>query len=198
LKTTILGGVIFLIPFVLILLFAGKVFELMSHFSRPIAAAIGIEGVGAIVMLRVVTVMLTLAVCYAAGRIAISEPGARLYRRIDERLINLFPRYGFIKATASDLASDSSKVLPVVLVRFDDQSQIGFEVERSDQQVVVFLPGSPDPWSGAVSFVTPDRVTLIDVDFNKAVKALRLAGRGSLQLTQGLDRQPPPAALHPV
>lgn len=198
LKTTILGGLIFLIPFVLILLLGVKIYEFMSSFSRPIAAAIDIEGIGEIAVLRVVTVLLTVVVCYAAGRIATSAPGARLYSRIDGRLSSLFPRYGFIKATAMDLDSDAPTVLPIVMVRLDDQSQLGFEIERNNEQVVVFLPGSPDPWSGVVSFVTPDRVTLMRSDFHKAVKTLRLAGRGGLQLAQGPDRQPQPDAANPT
>jgi uncharacterized membrane protein len=196
LKTTILGGVIFLIPFVVLLLLAGKVYELMSTFSRPLAAAIGIEGIGEIAVLRVITVLLTVVVCYAAGRLATSERGARLFDRIDSQLIKIFPRYGFIKAMATDLSGEGSTVLPVVMVRFDDQSQLGFEIERSDEQVVVFLPGSPDPWSGAVSFVTPDRVAFMHTDFHKALKTLRLAGRGGLELMHGPDRQPPRNALN--
>ena len=84
---------------------------------------------------------------------------------MDDRLLDIFPRYSFIKAMASGLAQEEVAAMKVVMIRFDDQSQLGFEVERTAEQVVVFLPGSPDPWSGAVCFVTPDRVAQLDVDF---------------------------------
>ena len=54
---------------------------------------------------------------------------------------------------------DAEEVLKPVLVRFDDQFQLAFEVDRTaDGLVAVYLPGSPDPRSGAVSYVTGDRI----------------------------------------
>ena len=50
--------------------------------------------------------------------------------------------------------------------------------------VTVYLPGSPDPWSGSVAHVTPDRVTPLNADFNAVVKAVRKVGRGSAALIE--------------
>jgi uncharacterized membrane protein len=184
LKTTLIGGVMFLIPFVLILALAGKVSELMHGLAGPIANAIGVERFGGFAVLNLVTILLTFMICYAAGLAATSRVGKQVYLKVDEQLLNLFPRYGFLKATAGSMSGDTEKPLPVVIVRLDDQSMLCFEIERSDEQVVVFMPGSPDPWSGAVALVTPDRVTRMQTDFHKAIKSIRLAGRGMLDLPQ--------------
>jgi len=181
-RTTILGGLVFLIPFVVLLAIAGKAYEVMRVIAQPIADAIGMEWMGAVLVVNAITALVTIVVCYVAGLLATKAAGQRLYRRVDDRLLDLFPRYSFLKALASGYTSDQRSTLSVVLVRLDDQSQVGFEVERDAEQVVVYLPGSPDPWSGAVTFVTPDRVGRLDVDFNTAVKKLRLAGRGALEL----------------
>jgi uncharacterized membrane protein len=133
LKKTILGGVVFLVPFVILLAVAGKAYAVMERFAAPIAQAIGIERIGAVAVINIVTVLAIVAVCYIAGLLATSKAGRRVYERIDER-------------------------------------------------VVVFLPGSPDPWSGVVSLVTPDRVTPLQVDFTTAVRAMKLAGRGTLKI----------------
>lgn len=181
-RTTILGGLVFLIPFVVLLAIAGKAYEVMRVIAQPIADAIGMEWLGAVLVVNTITALVTIVVCYVAGLLATRAAGQRLYRQIDDRLLDLFPRYGFVKAMASGLGQENIATMTVVLVRFDDQSQIGFEVERNDEQVVIYLPGSPDPWSGAVTFVTPDRVGRLDVGFNTAVKRMRLAGRGALEL----------------
>ena len=74
---------------------------------------------------------------------------------------------------------DETKLLPIV-ARLDDYSQIAFEVERLESGVVVvFLPGSPDPWSGTVAFMSPDRIEPLDLDFRSAAAPLRALGRGS-------------------
>ena len=95
-------------------------------------------------------------------------------------MLELFPRYTFIKSMTESLGVETiERTLKTVMVHFDDQSQIAFEVERQDGWVVVYLPGSPDPWSGAVSLVKPERVQDVDADFKAAVKCMRLAGRGA-------------------
>lgn len=179
-RTTALGGLIFMVPFVVVLLILGKAFALTRTAAAPIAGAIGVDRVGAFALIDLLAVLLLVGLCWLAGHLATSRRGRALYETFDEKLLNLFPRYGFVKSMTESLAAGQDQAtLPVVLVRFDDQSQLGFEVERSEVQVVVFLPGSPDPWSGAVSLVSPDRVQRLDVDFKTAVKSVRLLGRGA-------------------
>ena len=156
LKTTILGGARFMIPFVILLAIASKAYEVMERFAAPIAKAIGIERIGAIAVINIVTIGALVAVCYVAGLLATSDRGKRAYRTLDEKMLDLFPRYGFVKSMAAGFHQETTSSMQVVLVCLDDQSQIGFEVERNPGQVAVFLPGSPDPWSGAVVVVAAD------------------------------------------
>lgn len=178
-RTTALGGVIFLVPFVMVLLIVGKAFTVMRTVAAPVAEASGIDHIGVFAVIDLLAVVLLVGLCWLAGRMAMSRRGHALYEALDEKLLNLFPRYGFVKSMTGSLAADTEAALPVVLVRFDDQSQIAFEVERTAAGVAVFLPGSPDPWSGAVSLVSPDRVQRLEVDFRTAVKSIRLLGRGT-------------------
>lgn len=180
-RTTAIGGAIFLVPFVVVLLVVGKALGIMRLAAEPIAQAIGLEQVGAVAVIDFIAVLLLVVLCWIAGKLATGQRGQALHRAFDEKLLDLFPRYGFVKSMAESLSVNTDgrpATLPVVLVRFDDQSQVAFEVERTSQHVVVFLPGSPDPWSGAVSLVTPDRVQRADVDFSTAVRSIRLLGRG--------------------
>jgi len=181
-RTTIVGGLLFLIPFVVVVAVVGKTYAVMSKIAQPIADATGIDHVGFVAIIDLVTLLLTLMLCYLAGLVAVSERGRRAYQALDARLLDIWPRYAFIKAMASGVAQKELEHMRPVMVRFDDQSQLAFEVERDAAQVVVFLPGSPDPWSGAVSFVDGDRVTSIDTDLQSVLKALRSGGRGALTL----------------
>jgi uncharacterized membrane protein len=128
-------------------------------------------------VLAVVVILLT---CFLAGFVATSARGQKLHRKIDEWLLNLVPRYAFVKSMAESIQGGGETVLKPVLVRFDDLSQIAFEVERGPGDLVtVYLPGSPDLWSGSVTQVTADRVDEVAGDFAEAVKSLRQIGRGS-------------------
>ena len=73
-----------------------------------------------------------------------------------------------------------------MLVRFDDQFQLAFEVDRaSDGLVAVYVPGSPNPRSGVVSYVTGDRIRPLDAKFKAVLKVYHDLGRGSAGLLSG-------------
>jgi uncharacterized membrane protein len=67
-----------------------------------------------------------------------------------------------------------------VWIRFDDQYQVGFEVERCEGDLVaVFFPGAPDPRAGTLSYVASDRVDDLALSFYDVVKSFRGLGVGS-------------------
>jgi uncharacterized membrane protein len=75
-----------------------------------------------------------------------------------------------------------------VLVTFDEYYRIAFETERDEKQgfATIYLPGSPDPWSGKVVILSLDRVTRLDADFGDAVASCEQVGRGSIATIENL------------
>ena len=186
-KTMILGGVIFLIPFGVVLLVLGKVFSVAIRLAEPLADHIPVDAVGGVALAEFLAVAIILVVCLLAGIVATSTPGQRLYRKLDEMLLNLVPRYAIVKSMTTSLGGQDGPVLRPVLVRFDDLAQMAFEVERGPGDfVTVYLPGSPDPWSGSVAHVTADRVDSLNGEFTSVVKSLRKIGGGSIALLKTL------------
>ena len=182
-RTMIVGGVIFLVPFAVVLLLFGKVFGVSLRLAEPIADRIPFDAVAGVALSQILAVLIMLAACFLAGLAALSTPGKRLYRKLDDALLNLVPRYAFIKSMADSFGGSDATVLQPVLVRFDDLAQIAFEVERGPGDLVtVYLPGSPDPWSGSVAHVTSDRITPLDKDFTSVIGSLRKVGRGTSAL----------------
>ena len=191
-RTTIVGGLLFLIPFVVVVMIAGKALQIMRKIAMPIIDLLGVDHVGAVALIDVVAIALMVGLCYVAGRLAVSERGRRAYRAVDERLLDIFPRYGFVKAIASGVAKERGEHIPPVMVRFDDLWQFAFEIERDASRVIVYLPGSPDPWSGTMALVEADRVTPLAADMPAVIKSLRGAGRGGLAFLAGGARESAP------
>jgi uncharacterized membrane protein len=82
--------------------------------------------------------------------------------------------------------------MSVVVVRFDDFWQIGFEIERIEGgKVALFLPGSPDPWSGSVCVAEEDRVAPLDLPVATVATMARRLGRGANEALR--ERLQPPA-----
>lgn len=103
----------------------------------------------------------------------------------------IFPRYAFIKGMTNELTGENEyeESLIPVLARLDDASQIVFEIERTSEGLVtVYVPGSPDPWSGTVMHMTADRITRLNAEFTSIIRAMRKAGSGASQILEGIEK----------
>jgi uncharacterized membrane protein len=180
-KTTTIGGLVFMVPVIIIIVILGKAFELMLKVARPVDDLIPIESIGGIAFANLLALLAILVVCFVAGVIARSPPAKKFYRAIDNGLLAI-PGYAFIKAYTDSmkLGQAEAKSMQPVLVRFDDNSQLGFEIERLDNdQVVIYLPGAPDPWAGTVVYFHVDRVKKLELSVSEAINSVRRLGRGS-------------------
>jgi hypothetical protein len=97
-------------------------------------------------------------------------------------LLAMIPGYSFLKGVTEGLRAgeEQSRDFIPVIAKFDDNAQIAFEIERTaDGNVVIFLPGCPDPWSGSVVLMTDKQVTPLQLTVNEAVRNIRTLGRGT-------------------
>ena len=183
-KTTILGGALFLVPLAFIAIVLGKAFEVSMLLAGPLDGLIPLDSVAGIAMANIIAIILILAICFAAGLAAKSDMFSKRVGRVDDILIDIIPGYAVAKGTVAGIAKkdDAVSVLSPVLVQFDDYEQIAFEVERMGDRSVIFLPGSPSAWSGASVIVDADRVTTLDLPPHQAVSLLRVMGRGTSKI----------------
>lgn len=180
-KTTILGGVLFLIPIAFVAIILDKAFAISMIVAKPLDSLIPIERVAGVAMANIIAIILILAVCFLAGLVARGSMFSKHVARLDNFLIDIIPGYAVVKSIISGVAKteDAATLLQPVLVKFDDYDQIAFQVEQQGDKCVVFLPGSPSAWSGASIIVSKDRVTPLDLPAHQVVSLLRVMGRGS-------------------
>ncbi len=125
-----------------------------------------------------------------AGLAARTEAASKLVGVLETRILAHIPAYDFVKGmTASVAGAEDGGGMTAVLARLDDYSQVAFEIERiAGGNVVVYLPGAPNPWSGSVCVMTEDRIRPIDATMMSAVQNIRHLGRGSGDLLR--DKRP--------
>ena len=186
-RTTLVGGVIFLIPLVVVVVVFGKAIHIMQSVAIPLGEMIPVEAVAGIAIVPILTTVIMFASCLAAGMLARSASGQKVYSKLDTVLLQLIPGYAWVKGVTGGIRDeDAEDVLKPVLVKFDDQSQLAFEVDRGvDGLVAIYIPGAPDPRSGTVSYVTSDRIQPVDVGFKAVTKICKNLGRESTAMLQG-------------
>jgi len=186
LTTTLIGGVVFLLPLIVVLAVVGHALQIAVQAVTPLVQAVPQLRVGGIALVTVAAVLLLIALCYCAGVLARAAFGRRLSTGFEDKLTTVYPRYHVIKAMSQNLhGAIGQQLLRPVLLSFDDQQQLGYDIERlADGRAVVFVPGSPDAWSGNVLLVDPARVQPLDVDPAGMARSLQGMGRGLAALLQ--------------
>ena len=77
-KTTVIGGLLFLVPAVLIVLLIKQAVVLTRKILMPIEKLLPFENFAGVAVEHVVAIVLILAVCFVAGLAARTSPGAKL------------------------------------------------------------------------------------------------------------------------
>lgn len=179
-KTTALGGILFLIPIVILIAIFKQAHEWIGKLAGPVLASVPVERVVGIAVVDLLALALVLLICFLAGLAARMPVAVGFVSSLESEFLSKVPGYELAKAKlTAQMRFEEGDSTPV-LVRFDDQWQIGFEIERiAGGHMAVYLPGAPDPWSGSISIVTNDRVTRLDSKQVAALSIFKHLGQGA-------------------
>lgn len=188
LRTTILGGVLFLVPFVVLIIILSKAHKIIRTVLAPLSERIPVESVIGLETPKILAAIVLVLICFFAGLFARTSTAKKLVSWLEKVLLSNIPGYSFIKNLGEEAAGTApTEGYQTVLVRFDDAWQIGFLVERiSGERVVVFIPDAPSPWTGGVFIFDEERVKPLEVTSAAAVKCLQRLGAGTGTLVKGL------------
>lgn len=181
LKTTVTGGVIFLLPLAVVGYLLGKVFATARTLAEPIAEKLPVTSALGVSAAIIIAVLGMLGVSFLAGLLARTRIAQRGMKQLETQLLGRVPAYGFLKSLGTDMvAPEQQSERRVVLVRFDDAWQLGIKVESDmeESHTVVFLPDSPTPQSGSVMIVESSRVHPTSIPLRKAMSTLAVRGLG--------------------
>jgi uncharacterized membrane protein len=180
-KTTVLGGMVFLVPVVILAAVIGKGLQLTAKLADPLARVLPVDSIGDLAIVHLLTLAILVFICFLAGLVARRASVARLVGSLETNILDKIPAYASMKAKAgSVLTPEDTKDMQPTLIRFDDSWQLGFKVEQAGGgRSLVYLPGAPDPWSGSVCAVTDDRLVRLDISIKTASDLMKRMGKGS-------------------
>jgi len=197
LKTTIIGGALFLLPVGAILFILSYALRLAKRVAVPISNSLhldqlGATGVGAATVLSVLMLVL---ISFAAGIVARTAVGRRITKWSERSLLGRFPQYQLMKSVAEGLAHiESASGLKPALVSIGDGWQIGYLLEQLENDwVAVFLPQAPTPRSGNIMYLPANRVRPLGITMVQAISIVKAIGVGSGAALRGVDLRLPSA-----
>jgi uncharacterized membrane protein len=164
-KSTLVGGIFFLVPIVLLIIVLTKAHEIMLKVAQPLSDVIPLEMIGGVTIANILVIFLLLLVCFLAGLLATHKKFKSAQHYIEEKILGPLPGYRMLKAYLNSLElyeSREEKLIPVI-VALEKHRKLGFEMERAGKDVVVFLPSAPNFISGSVVVVQSDQIQKVDI-----------------------------------
>lgn len=177
-----------MLPLIVVAALIGQVVPIILTIAKGLGTILPdtIKTAGGISLLILLAIGVVVMLCFAAGVLARISFSRSVSESIEKKLVLLFPRYAIIKDQMVDtIGGDHAKPqMKPVLVHYEGMKRIAFETERSDDLriVTVYLPGSPDPWSGFVAMFDAAQVEPLQAEFGEAVASCELMGRGAVGL----------------
>jgi uncharacterized membrane protein len=188
LTTTAIGGLLFLLPLIVIGALIGQVAPIVLTVAESLGDIIPVETPGGIILLILLAILIVLLLCFAAGLLARYSFGKRISEWFEKSLLLFFPRYAILRDQMADSVGgrETRPRMKPIIVRFEEFRRLGFEIERTeDGLVTVYLPGSPDPWSGSAVMLAADRVQPAHAEFGEAVATCERLVHGAASLLAG-------------
>jgi uncharacterized membrane protein len=190
-KTTALGGLLFLLPLFVLGWLLGSVYHAVVVIYEPLKTHLpvsGVVGTALLFGLAVILLVLLCAICGLAARRAIAR---RFSQTVEKQIMMLYPKYAIYKDILTGNFGGDAHVptLKPAAVQLQDMVRVGYEAGRTEQGlVIVYLPGSPDPWMGAVALVEPSRVQPLELEFGEVSALCERLGRDSERLLAAVRR----------
>ena len=183
-QTTILGGVFFLAPIVVLIVILAKAFDYAKKGLNAVLVHVPAAAELSAGAATALSITIVLLVCLLAGLAAHTVIAERLVNALESSLLSKIPGYDYLKQeSASALGVAEIAELPVVFVPMEGGWQLGVQTETlSEGLVSIFVPGAPDPHSGSVFFFPTDTIRPAGIKMATALSCLRRCGARSSAL----------------
>jgi len=194
LKTTIVGGILFLMPLILFALILRHAMGFAAKIAKPIAAYAPQNQIAGVAIATIIAALVLLVLSFCAGLAARTRAGKSVTHWLEETLLGNLPQYRMVKSLAEGLTQvEGVQGMQPALVAMEGGWQIGYQLEElQDGWVAVFLPQSPTPMSGNVMYLPTARVRLLEIPIPEAMMLVKRMGVGSAATLRTADLTPVP------
>src|SRR5262249_13420958 len=189
LKATIVGGLLFLLPLILVVVLLGHAIKLAGKAIRPVLEFLKLDTVIGSGGEMALTVLALISISVAAGLVGRTRSGRNAMRWAETSVLGGLPQYQLVKSMAEGLAQvESAEAAQPALVSIEGGWQIGYLLEPLENRwVAVFLPQAPTPMSGNVMYLPADRVRPLEISMVQAMAIVKHMGVGSAKALRGTD-----------
>ncbi len=181
LLVTLVRGVLFLVPIVLIAVLAREGYLMLRRVLQPVARLLPEDRFLGVLSEDLVAILAIVLVFLISGLFVGTRQGRQLSDVLERGVLYRLPGYLLVRGAAGGFPGlQSDHPVSPALVATDEGWAFALLVERLPTGFcTVFLPDSPTPTSGAVRVVEASRVHVLDTPMLGLLGCLTRSGMGA-------------------
>ncbi len=181
--STALGGVLFLLPVVILVVVLGKAISLMMVVAQPMADWIPIDSIGGVALANIIAILAVILLCFLAGLLARHAVAGKAIGQLESRLLVNLPGYMMVKNLLHGFDPSRVAGLRPVVLSLGTAERFGFEIQKlADGRSMVFIPSSPSAFTGVTQVLPLEQITYLDVPVSKIIEIAENFGYGADKL----------------
>ncbi len=196
-RTTALGGLVAILPLVLIVIFFRWVIGIVQKYLEPLVGLINTESELMIIALYVIAVLTIIILFFLLGLFIQTRIGRFFSLAFEKKYLMKIPGYKLVRETVMQFfGKNRSFFREVVLVDIFNSGTLmtGFitdDHENSDY-LTVFVPTGPNPTSGNIYHVHKDKTIRTATTVDTGMKTIISCGAGSSGIFEERRDKPVP------
>jgi uncharacterized membrane protein len=200
LRTTLVGGLLVVVPVWVLVLIAVKVVSEAGGALRPITAVLPVG----VWFPELLAAGVLLGVCFLAGLAVRTAVGRYAREVVERRLLERVPGYTTLRSMSEQLADMNRETgFRPALAEIEGGLAPALIVENHpDGRCTVFVPSAPTPIGGSIFIFPGEKVHPVNVPLVVLLKCVSRYGAGSQELlaalAPGSPAAPPPLPAPPV
>jgi len=193
-KTSLLGGLIVLLPVGILITVFMWVFGLIQDMVQPLTEMVMAARPELQKLLAVVVALgIIVAACFLVGVIVRTRVGRFIHEQLETHILKIAPGYSLIKETVQQfLGNRPSPFSSVALVQiFGNETLVtAFVTESHDNGwYSVFVPTGPNPTSGNIFHLKPEYVHHVDQPVSDVMRSIISCGAGSDSIIKAYEKE---------
>jgi len=187
LKTSLLGGVVVILPVAILVSVSVWIFDLIASWIQPITNVVIKDSQINEFIAETFVIILILTTCFFVGLLVRTRLGGFFYRLVETRILQLAPGYSMIKETVLQVFGNrkNSPFSSVALAQIFCNSTLAtcFITDTHENgSYTVFVPTGPNPTSGLIYHLEGKYVHPVEISVQDAMRTIISCGAGSDKL----------------
>lgn len=178
-----IGGVLVLLPVIIIWQILQWLFTLFEESSRPLTFYLAAEFSLNQTLALATSLVLVFILFSIIGMIVRTQIGNNLFQITERILLFKIPGYKTVKEITDQISGKQKglfRKVALITVGNTGVSATGFVTDEIDEQhSTVFIPCGPNPTTGFILHVNNKDITVLDVSVESAMKTVISCGSGS-------------------